>query len=115
MIQWLKREALVLVRLLSHPLLWILLSLTLAGAIVAYQIHYSLNLDVGTPIDQAFVRNFHDPRVEDGTGRTFRWSDAYGYVDLSGTGGGVPFDVTLTINTGRPEVPVSVIVNGETL
>ncbi|MEP6776349.1 MAG: hypothetical protein ABJA50_12210, partial [Chloroflexota bacterium] len=115
MIQWLKREALVLVRLLTHPLLWILLSLTLAGAIVAYQIHYSFNLDVGTPIDQAFVRNFHDTRVEDGTGRTFRWSDAYGYVDLSGTGGGVPFDVTLTLNTGRPSVPVSVIVNGETL
>ncbi len=105
----------MLVRLLTHPLLWILLSLTLAGAIVAYQIHYSFNLDVGTPIDQAFVRNFHDTRVEDGTGRTFRWSDAYGYIDLSGTGGGVPFDVTLTINTGRPEVPVSVIVNGETL
>jgi hypothetical protein len=91
----------------------------LAGAIVAYQIHYSFDLDVGTPIDQSFVRNFHDPRVEasveGGAGRTFRWSDAYGYVDLAGTGGGAPFDITLTLNTGRPDVPVSVIVNGETL
>ena len=115
MTQWLKREALALVRLLTHPLLWVLLSLTLAGAIVAYQIHYAFDLDVGTPIDQSFIRNFHDPRVEDGTGRTFRWSDAYGYIDLTGTGGGVPFDVTLTLNTGRPSVPVSIIVNGETL
>jgi hypothetical protein len=108
-------EALILVRLLTRPAIWVLLVLTIVGAAGAYQVRHEYAIDVGGPGDRLPVRNFHDPRTEQGTGRTFRWSDAYGYVDLPGTGGGTPFTVTLTLNTGRPDVPLTVIVNGEML
>ncbi len=113
MIRFLGTEARILVRLLLQPLLWVLLALTIGGAVLAYQVPHGYAIDVGSPADQAYVHNFHDRRDAAG-GRTFRWSDAYGYVILPGTGGGVPFTVTLTLNPGRDQIPLTVIVNGET-
>jgi hypothetical protein len=114
MLRWLRNEASIIVRLLALPLLWLLLIVALLGAVAAYQVRHSYDIDVGSKADSAVVRNFHDIGSDSATGRTFRWSDAYGYVVLPGTGGGVPFTVTLTLNTGRPNVPVTIIVNGET-
>jgi hypothetical protein len=113
MIHFLGSEARILARLLIHPLLWLLLALTVGGAVLAYQVPHGYAIDVGSPADQAYVHNFHDRR-DDASGRTFRWSDAYGYVILPGTGGGVPFTVTLALNPGQPDVPLTLIVNGET-
>ncbi len=116
MLRWLRDEASIIARLLVHPLLWLLLVFALVGAVAAYQVRHSYDVDVGVGrgTDRLLLSNFHDPRTETGTNRTFRWSDAYGYIDLPGTGGGVPFTVTLTLNTGRPNVPVTIIINGET-
>jgi hypothetical protein len=114
MLRVLRYEVLSVARLLTRPALWLLVVLALLGAAAAYQVRHSYDIDVGSPSDRLLVRNFHDPRTDGATGRTFRWSDAYGYVDLPGTGGGVPFAVTLTLNPGRANVPVTVIVNGET-
>jgi hypothetical protein len=113
MIHFLGSEARILARLLIHPLLWLLLALTVGGAVLAYQVPHGYAIDVGSPADQAYVHNFHDRR-DDASGRTFRWSDAYGYVILPGTGGGVPFTVTLTLNPGQPDAPLTLIINGET-
>src|SRR6266568_9394030 len=114
MLRWLLDEALSIVRLLTRPALWLLIVMALVGAMAAYQVRHNYDIDVGSPSDRLLVRNFHDPRIEAGSQRTFRWSDAYGYVDLPGTGGGVPFTITLTLNPGRANVPVTLIVNGET-
>lgn len=103
-----------LIRLLLHPSLLILLAITLVGGAASYQVRHAYSIDVGDNSDVLYARNFHDPLIEKDTGRTFRWSDAYGYVTLPGTGGGVPFSVTLTLNTGRASVPLTIIVNGET-
>jgi hypothetical protein len=113
MIHFLGSEARILARLLIHPLLWVLLALTIGGAVLAYQVPHGYAIDVGSPADQAYVHNFHDRR-DDAAGRTFRWSDAYGYVILPGTGGGVPFTITLTLNPERDQTPLTLIVNGET-
>src|SRR5438093_3939887 len=115
MVPWLVDEASILVRLFTRPVLWLLLGFTMLGAVAAYQVRHGYDVDVGSPAaDRLHVRNFHDPRIETGSKRTFRWSDAYGYIDLPGTGGGVPFTITLTLNPGRANVPLTVIVNGET-
>src|SRR4051794_1725991 len=111
MIRFLGTEARILLRLLLHPLLWVLLALTIGGAVLAYQVPHGYSIDVGNPADQPYVNNFPPRRTDDATGRTFRWSDAYGYVILPGTGGGVPFTVTLTLNPGRDQIPLTVIVN----
>jgi hypothetical protein len=71
-----------------------------------------VEVDVGSPRDEAFVRNFHTRLEEPGT--TYRWSDVYGYIALPGVGGSRPFTVELTLDVPRP-APVTVIVNGETL
>ena len=116
MLRALRYEVLSVVRLLTRPALWLLVVLALLGAAAAYQVRHGYDIDVGnSSSDRLLVRNFHDPRTEAATGRTFRWSDAYGYIDLPGTGGGVPFTVTLTLNPGRANVPVTLIVNGEPL
>ena len=95
--------------LLTWLPLWLLLALALAGQIIAYQTTHTYSIPVGSPGDQAYVRNFHG-RLDD-NGRPYRWSDVYGYIALPGLGGGRPFTVTLTLDPGRP-APVTVIVNG---
>ncbi len=114
MVHRLRYEAQALVGLLAQPALLILLAIAVVGGVAAYQVRHAYTIDVGGAGDTAYALNFHDALVEDGTGRTFRWSDAYGYIDLPGTGGGVPFTVTLTLNAGRASVPTTIIVNGET-
>jgi len=60
------------VRLLTRPAIWVLLVLTVVGAAGAYQVRHEYTIDVGEQGDRLLVRNFHDPRTEQGTGRTFR-------------------------------------------
>src|SRR4051794_16848541 len=110
----LRTEGRLLVRLLRRPLLWLLLALTLLGAVAAYQVRHPYTVDLGSPGDAPFVRNFHDPLADTIQGRTFRWSDAYSYVALPGIGGGVPYSITLTFNPGRADVPLTLLINGET-
>src|SRR4051794_15926137 len=95
-------EVRVVARLLSRPAFWALIVLTLLGATAAFQVRHGYAIDVGSPADQAYMHNFHDRRTDSVDGRSFRWSDVYGYVSLPGVGGGVPFTVTLTLNPARP-------------
>src|SRR5690242_8857916 len=110
----LSREGRYLARLLRQPWLWVLLLVTLAGALGAYQVRRANAIDVGGPGDGLYLRNFYDPIRDEATGRTYRRSNAYGFVVLPGLGGGAPYTVTLTLNRGSKDVPVTVIVNGET-
>ncbi|MDQ6695808.1 MAG: hypothetical protein M3014_15590, partial [Chloroflexota bacterium] len=99
--------------LLAWPFLWALMTLTLVGATGAYQVRQAYSVDVGSPGDQPYISNFHAPFVDTLHGRTFRWSDAYSYVVLPGIGGGVPYSVTLSLDPGQANVPVTIFVNGE--
>jgi hypothetical protein len=79
-------------------------------SVVAYQRPGTYVVDVGSRQDQAYTRNFH-ARLEE-PGRTYRWSDVYGYVSFPGVGGSRPFTLTATIDAQRP-ARVEVHVNGE--
>ncbi len=102
-------------RLLARPLFWLLPALTLVGMIAAYQVRQGYDIDVGSPGDDPYVRNFHTPLTDSQVGRSYRWTDAYSYLTLPGIGGGVPYTITLTLNPGRVAVPATVLVNGEIL
>ncbi|HET9494763.1 MAG TPA: hypothetical protein VFR15_11075 [Chloroflexia bacterium] len=105
-------ELSALVRLLGWWPAW-LLPVALAIAVVLLtQRPVAVEVDVGSPRDEAFVRNFHT-RLEQ-PGATYRWSDVYGYIALPGVGGSRQFTVELTLDVPRPAT-VTVIVNGETL
>src|SRR5437879_1791665 len=80
-------------RLLLWLPVWIVLALALFGMLAAYQIPRSYTIEVGTPQDEAYVRNFH-ARLEEG-GRAYRWSDVYGYVLFPGLGGSRPFTLSV--------------------
>jgi hypothetical protein len=98
--------------LLAWLPVWLLLAAGLAGLVGAYQVPNTYEIDVGSPSDQAYVRNFHT-RLED-TGRTYRWSDVYGYVLFPGLGGSRPFTATVELDPARP-ARVTLIVNGSPL
>src|SRR5438445_8537619 len=85
--------------LLLWPPLWLLLALALLGLLLAYQVPHSYAIDVGSPQDQAYVRNFHT-RLQEGP-QTYRWSDVYGYVAFPGMGGSRPFTVALALDPER--------------
>jgi hypothetical protein len=70
------------------------------------------NVDVGTPSDEAYVRNFHGRLLDGAT--PYRWSDVYGYVSLPGLGGSRTFTVTIMLDTART-APLQIFVNGEQL
>lgn len=91
--------------------IWLLLALTLAGLVATYQVPRSYVIAVGTPQDEAFVRNFHG-RLSD-NGRPYRWSDVYGYLLFPGLGGSRPFTATVELDPGRT-APVTIIINGVT-
>jgi hypothetical protein len=110
----LRTEARAVVRLVRRPWLWVLLLVTLAAALGAYQVRRAYAVDVGGPGDGLYLRNFYAPSRDEATGRTYRRSNDYGFVVLPGLGGGVPYTVTLTLNRGSKDVPVTVILNGET-
>ena len=97
-------------RLLAWGPAWLLLAATLVAIVAAYQTTRPYTVDVGTPRDEAYVRNFH-ARLQD-VDRPYRWSDVYGYVLFPGLGGGRPFTLTLQLDPGRP-APVSVLIDGQ--
>src|SRR5215212_3858894 len=78
--------------------------------VLGYQVTRDYSVFVGTPQDQAYVRNFH-ARLDD-SGHPFRWSDVYGYVLFPGLGGSRPFTLTMDLDPGRT-APVTAIVNSE--
>ncbi|HET6312834.1 MAG TPA: hypothetical protein VFH60_03285, partial [Chloroflexia bacterium] len=89
---------------------WLVLLLVVAGSVAAYQRPATYVVDVGSRQDQAYTRNFH-ARLEE-PGRTFRWSDVYGYVTFPGVGGARPFTVTVALDPARP-ADVEIFVNGD--
>jgi hypothetical protein len=91
---------------------WLVLAATLVGMAAAYQVTRDYTVYMGTPQDEAYVRNFH-PRLNDG-GRAYRWSDVYGYVLFPGLGGSRPFTVSLELDPGR-RAAVTAFVNGDKL
>src|SRR5947209_1522803 len=97
-------------KLLAWPPVWVVLAATLVGMAAAYQVTRDYTVYVGSPQDEAYVRNFH-PRLDEG-GRAYRWSDVYGYVLFPGLGGSRPFTLSVALNPPRP-APVTLIVNGE--
>ena len=50
-------EGRIIARLLAQPLLWLVLALTLGGAVAAYQAPHSYTVDVGSPADQDTLSN----------------------------------------------------------
>ena len=108
--RWLRGEIGFALRLLVSWALWPIVLAILALAVLAYQRPGSYVVDVGSRSDQAYTRNFHT-RLED-MGRTYRWSDVYGYVAFPGVGGSRPFTITTTIDTQRP-APIEIHINGE--
>ena len=108
----LRAEAATWLALLRWWPMWLALGLFVASMVAAYQIPHSYTIDVGSPSDEAYVRNFHTRLTDNSAGPTYRWSDIYGYVLFPGLGGSRPFTVTVTLDTGR-QAPVQIIVNGE--
>lgn len=103
-------EAVFVARLLRWLPIWALLGVTVGLAATAYQTPRSYTVNVGSPQDQAYTRNFHT-RLAEGE-RAYRWSDVYGYVSFPGIGGSRPFTVTALLDPGR-EATVEVFINGE--
>lgn len=89
---------------------WLVIGFVLAALVAAYQVPHTYPVDVGSPQDQLYVRNFH-ARIGDDL-PTYRWSGVYGYVSFPGTGGSRPFTATITLDPVRT-APVEVIVNGQ--
>lgn len=106
----LRSEALVALRLLRWLPVWAVLLLFLVGMVAAYQAPHSYKIDVGSPQDEAYVRNFH-ARIND-TEPSSRWSDVYGYIAFPGMGGARPFTATITLDTARTAL-VTIFINGE--
>src|SRR5579859_3521584 len=98
-------------QMLARPLFWAILGGLLLGAGAAYQVRQRYDVDVGGPADSLYLRNFQAPQA-DASGRTFRQSDAYGYLILPGIGGGVPYSVTVTLSPARATMPLTILVNG---
>src|SRR5207253_9261288 len=82
------------------------------GLVGAYQAPHSYRVDVGSPRDQAYIRNFHTRLSE--PGHSYRWSDVYGYVSFPGLGGSRPFTVSVELDPAR-DAPVTLIVDGVSL
>jgi hypothetical protein len=97
-------------RLLRWWPVWLALVLFIGALVADYQTPGSYSVPVGSPEDEAYVRNFH-ARMADTT-PSYRWSDVYGYVAFPGVGGSRPFTITLTLDPGRG-TPVQIFVNGE--
>jgi hypothetical protein len=108
----LRAEAATWLGLLRWWPMWLALGLFVAAMVAAYQVPHRYAIDVGSPSDEAYVRNFHTRLTDTSTGPTYRWSDVYGYVVFPGLGGSRPFTVTVTLDSGR-QAPVQIIVNGE--
>ncbi|MGI8588809.1 MAG: hypothetical protein ACR2M0_14145 [Chloroflexia bacterium] len=108
-----RQEGRYLWRSLMRPHLWALIGLALLSAALAYQVRRGYDIAVGEQGDALYLSNFHAP-VQDDSGHYFRSSDVYGFVNLPGLGGGTPYSVTLGLNRGSSDVPITVIINGQT-
>jgi hypothetical protein len=104
-----REELGALVRLLAWFPVWLLPAALVAAIMLSTQKPVEFRVDVGTPRDEAFVRNFHT-RLEE-PGHTYRWSDIYGYIVLPGVGSAWSSRLTLGIDVPRTEA-VTVIMNG---
>lgn len=107
---WLRDEVGFYLRLLRWRAIWVVALVTVAASVAAYQRPGKYEIDVGSRQDQAYTRNFHT-RLEE-SGRTYRWSDVYGYVIFPGVGGSRPFTLTVALDSQRP-APLEVHVNGK--
>src|SRR5689334_7918243 len=91
--------------------LWVAVAIFLGATFAAYQVPHTYTIDIGSPSDGAYARNFHGRLIDTDTGPNYRWSDVYGYVLFPGLGGSRPFTVTMTFDTAR-KASAQVIVNG---
>ncbi|MDQ3704288.1 MAG: hypothetical protein M3437_03520 [Chloroflexota bacterium] len=107
--RWIGEEVRFGLRLLRWWVVWPGLLLIVSLSVLAYQLPGTYVVDVGSPQDQAYTRNFH-ARLEE-PGGTYRWSDVYGYVSFPGMGGARPFTLTITLDAQR-RAPIEVHVNG---
>jgi hypothetical protein len=100
--------------LLARPAPWVVAALTVGCVVGAFQVRHAYSLDLGNPTDQAYTVNFQD-RDEDADSTSTRPSGTYSYVTLPGVGGGVPYTVSVRLKPARANLPISLILNGETL
>src|SRR3954467_10919229 len=113
------RELRHLASALANRSLWLALLVSLILATLAYQLPFTYALDLGTPQSAAYITNFYPPQLLEG--RSARWSHAYSYISLPGTGGNRPLRVTVDFNTSRKgatdprPINVQAIVGGEQL
>lgn len=113
------REIRLLFAALRNPLAWLALLAALALASIAYQFPLFYNLELGSPRSAPYLRNFYPP--QEIAGRAARWSAAFSYISLPGTGGDRPLRITIPFNplrqgvTNPPPITVVGIVGGETL
>jgi hypothetical protein len=104
---------------LRDPLLWAAVLLSLLLSTLAYQLPFSYTLEVASSDAAPYLTNFYPP--QDVEGRAARWSHAYSYITLPGTGGNRQLRVVVEYNASRagvsspPPVTVSGIVGGEEL
>src|SRR3954462_5356800 len=104
---------------LRNRLVWPALLLSLFFAVAAYQLPFSYTVKMGSPDSSLYITNFYPP--QDIQGRAARWSHAYSYVTLPGTGGNRQVRVTVDFNPSRegvqnpPPITVSAFAGGEEL
>lgn len=108
------RESLgVLWRLVRLPAFYLLLALSLAVWALAYQQKAAYTVDVGGPLDWAYVSNFYAP--EKAPPIDYRWSKADSAVRFPGIGN-EPVLVSLSATGSRPNLPpplITVTVRGQ--
>ncbi len=95
---------------------WVSLLLSLMLAATAYQRPFSYSLSLGAAASASYITNFYPP--QNIAGRDARWSAAYSYITLPGTGGNRPLRVTVQYNPLRdgienpPPIHIQGIVGG---
>src|SRR5690348_15093807 len=84
---------------LRNPLLWLAILISVVLAAAAYQLPFTYTLEMGSPDVAPYLTNFYPP--QEAEGRAARWSAAYSYITLQGTGGNRPLRVTIEYNPRR--------------
>lgn len=96
------------------PGFYLLLLLSLLAWLAAYQQKAAYSVDVGGPLDYAFVSGFH--AQESAPGFSYRWSMAHSTVKFPGIGN-EPVQLLITVAGSRPNLPpppITVTVRGMT-
>lgn len=113
------RELRHLANALTNRALWLAFVVSLLLAAAAYQLPFQYDLNLGSQQAGAYITNFYPP--QDIEGRAARWSHAYSYIRLPGTGGNRALQITLDFNTSRAgaenprPINVRAFVGGEEL